>query len=69
VAGICNSVGGGILFDMPPSIICRIPIAHASSQCTRQPPLLLLIIRYTTRSSRQSVARPIAATIASFCSA
>jgi len=64
VAGICNSVGGGVLFDIPPRwrwrwpvqyapcIACQssvpFPSPHASSQLTRQPPPPLLIIRCST---------------------
>jgi len=64
VAGICNSVGGGVMFDIPPRCRCRwrvqyapciagqssvpFPAPHASSQCKRQPPLPLLIIRCST---------------------
>ena len=60
VAGICNSVGGGVLFDIPPRCRWRwrvqyapciadqssvpFPSPHASSQGTRQPPPPLLII-------------------------
>ena len=67
MAGICNSVGGGVLFDIPPRwrwpvqyapcIACQssvpFPSPHASSQRTRQPPPPLLIIRCsTTRRDR-----------------
>ena len=60
VAGICNSVGGGVLFDIPPRCRWRwlvqyapciadqssvpFPSPHALSQRTRQPPPPLLII-------------------------
>jgi len=68
VAGICNSVGGGVLFDIPPRwrwpvqyalcIACQssvpFPSPHVSSQRTRQPPPPLLIIRCsTTRHSHR----------------
>jgi len=68
VAGICNSVGGGVLFDIPPRCRWRwrvqyapcivgqssvpFPSPHTSSQGTRQPPPPLLIIRSTTRRDR-----------------
>ena len=64
VAGICNSVGGGVLFDIPPRCWLRWRVQHepciagqssvpfpshqASSQRTRQPPPPLLIIRCST---------------------
>ena len=53
--GICNSVGGGVLFVMLPSV--PFPSPHASSQHTRQPPPPLLMIRYTTRRNRHVVGR------------
>ena len=81
VAGICNSVGDGVLFDIPPRWRVQyapciagqssvpFPSPHASSQCTRQPPPPLLIIRCsTTRSSWRWVARPIAAIVATMAS-
>ena len=64
VAGICNLVGGGVLFDIPPWCRCQwwmqyapcivgqssvpFPSPHASSQRTCQPPPPLLIIRCST---------------------
>ena len=63
VAGICNSIGGGVLFDIPP--LCRcwwwvqyapciadqssvlFPSPHVSSRHTCQPPPPLLIMNNT----------------------
>jgi len=65
VAGICNSVGGSVLFDIPrwcwwpislqyAPIICPVPSPHASSHRTRQPPLPLLIIWRLHNATRTS---------------